>query len=102
VNHGDAAPIIADGIIPASFLPHGARLLKNKIKLAASSLFAFFASAPYSNIVIASILGNHCALSPGLYSRCRSLRLLDFRAEPSLAFLVPSRPDFPAIDALCD
>jgi hypothetical protein len=32
VNHGDAATIIADGIIPASFLPHGARLLKIKIK----------------------------------------------------------------------
>jgi hypothetical protein len=30
VNHGVAAPIIGDGIIPASFLPHRVRLLKKK------------------------------------------------------------------------
>jgi hypothetical protein len=30
VNHGDAAPLTADGIIPASFLSRGARLLSQK------------------------------------------------------------------------
>jgi hypothetical protein len=101
VNHGDAAPIIADGIIPASFLPHGAGLLKKK-KMAASSLSAFFASAPSSTIVVASVLGYHRALLPGLYGRFRSLQLLEFRVAPSLAFVVPSCPDFPAVDALGD
>jgi hypothetical protein len=100
VNHGDAAPIIVDGIIPASFLPHGAHLLKKK--MAASSSSAFFASAPSSTIVVASVLGYHRALSPGLYGRCRSLQLLDFRAAPSSAFVVPSRPNFLAINALRD
>ena len=30
MNHGDAAPLTVDGIIPASFLSRGARLLKKK------------------------------------------------------------------------
>ncbi len=100
MNHKDAAPIITDGIIPASFLPHGARLLK--IKMVASSLSAFFASVLSSTIVVASVLGYHCALLPGLYGCCRSLRLLNFQAAPSLAFVVPSRLDFLAVDALRD
>jgi hypothetical protein len=100
VNHGDAAPIIADGIIPASFLPHGARLLKKKN--AASFLFAFFALAPSSTIVIASIHGYHCALLPGLSGHQHSSRLINFQVAPSSAIVVPSCTDSPAIAALCD
>jgi hypothetical protein len=98
MNYGDAAPIIADGIIPASFLPHGARLLKKNWPL--PFLSAFFASAPSSTIVFASVLGYHRALLPGLSGRQCSLQLIDFRAAPSSA--MPSRTDSPAVAALCN
>jgi len=46
VNHRDAAPLTADGIVPASFLSRGARLKKKKLlRFPPSSVF--HASAPF-------------------------------------------------------
>ncbi len=74
VNHGDAAPIIADGIIPACFLPHGARLLKKKKKMPLPLRLPF------------------------LPRRCPQLSL----SPPSSAIIVPSCPDSTAVTALWD
>ena len=38
MNHGDAAPLSADGIVPASFFSRGARLLQKKKKKYISTL----------------------------------------------------------------
>ncbi len=74
VNHGDAAPIIADGIIPASFLPHEAHLPKKKKK------WPLPLCLPFSPRRHPQLL-----LSP-----------------LSLAIIVPSCPDSTAVAALCE
>ncbi len=77
MNHGDAAPIIADGIIPASFLPHGARLLKKN-----NGRFLFVCL-----FHLGAVLGCCRAVSPGLSGHRRSSQLINFRAMPSSAIV---------------
>ncbi len=62
MNHGDATPIIADGIIPASFLPHRARLIKKNDRL-------LFVVLNYRRR-LGAVLGYLRALLPDLSGRC--------------------------------
>ena len=128
VNHGDAAPIVMDGIVPASFLLRGACLLKKKIgRFLFVCLFClgavlkyhrclrpWLSSCPLARTLQPSplfatarfpggaFLGFCRALSPGPSGRCCSLQLINFHAAPSLAIVVPSRTDSPAVTTLRD
>ncbi len=102
MNHGDATPIIADGIIHASFLLHGARLIKKIIgRFLFVCLFCLGAILGY-RCRLGAVLGYRRALLPGLSGHRHSLRLIDFRAAPSSAIIVPSRMDSLAVAALCN
>jgi hypothetical protein len=102
VNHGDAAPIIANGIIPASFLLHGARLLKKKkCRFLFVCLFCLGAVIGYRRC-LGAVLGYCCALSPRLSGHHLSSQLINFWAAPSSAIIVSSCMDSPAIAALRD
>ena len=46
MNHGDAAPLAAGGIIPASFLSRGACIISKKKKKSLQSLFSLSAFMP--------------------------------------------------------
>jgi hypothetical protein len=46
VNHGDAAPLAAGGIVPASFLSRGACIISKKKKKSLQSLFSLSAFMP--------------------------------------------------------
>jgi hypothetical protein len=46
VIHGDATPLVADGIVPASFLSRGARILKKK-----NCSFLFFGVSCHDAVV---------------------------------------------------
>ncbi len=48
MNHGDAAPLVADDIVPASFLSRGARISKKKKK---ESSFLFFGVSCHGAVV---------------------------------------------------
>jgi hypothetical protein len=72
VNHVEVAPIIADGIIPASFLPHGGHLQKKKWPLPLRLLFL-----PRRRPQLSS-------------------------SPPSSAIIVPSCPDSTAVNTLCN
>ncbi len=47
MNHGDAAPLVADGIVPASFLSRGAWISKKKN----NSSFLFFGVSCHGAVV---------------------------------------------------